>query len=284
MSKKYRLIKEYPGSPKLGTMGEVINNTVMYTETDNDMPYYSIGYIDFKRHPEYWEEIVEKDYQILSFKQNSLVKDLWTEFAHGWCKNSNGNPITYPYSYDDILNNHLSGGIEYRIHSVKRLSDGEVFTVGDKIKGYDNDNGFIISHIWIGSSNDLVLANYPKNAKGFNRSCFIKGAIKVKTPLLTTEDGVEIYQNSELWWVAVNEDKEVHSSDETWSYGKFKWIGSISDSKNYKWFSTKEKAEEYVLMNKPCLSINEVMNITYNPTETFTSTTNKLKELVKSKI
>ena len=37
-------------------------------------------------------------------------------------------------------------------------------------------------------------------------------------------------------------------------------------------------------MNKPCLSIDDVLNISYNPVETKTSTTNKLKKLVKSKL
>lgn len=276
MSKKYRLIKEYPGSPKLGTMGEVINKTVMYTETDNDVPYYSTKYINFKKYPEYWEEIVEKDYQILSFyaknisgKGDDFVDPnyIWYETFKGNGKWSRKGHITAPYSTQEITNHN-----GYGIHSVKRLSDGEVFTVGDKIKGYDNDNGFIISHIWIGSSNDLVLANYPKNAKGFNRSCFIKGAIKVKTPLFTTEDGVDVYEGDKVFGI-----------DRNWKVFEFNALCKI-DNELFKRFSTKEAAEEYVLMNKLCLSINEVMNITYNPTETFTSTSNKLKELVKSKI
>ena len=70
--KKYKLIKEYPGSPELGIIAE--ERYVM------------------KDQPEYWEEVVEKDYEIL-----------------------------------------ISRVVPQEILSVKRLSDGEVFTIGDEV-------------------------------------------------------------------------------------------------------------------------------------------------------
>lgn len=69
-----------------------------------------------------------KEWEILSFKQNTGITDLWTKFDKGWCRNSNGVAVTVPYTYNGILSNPL-----YNIHSVKRLSDGEVFTVGDMV-------------------------------------------------------------------------------------------------------------------------------------------------------
>ena len=50
-----------------------------------------------------------------------------------------------------------------------------------------------------------------------------------------------------------------------------------------KYFSTKEKAEEYILLNKPCLSLNDIkfaISKINNPEEKR----NKLKTLVKLKI
>ena len=46
---KYILKKEYPGSPKLGN---IIDNL------ENDW---------IENYPEFWEEVVEKDYEILSY-------------------------------------------------------------------------------------------------------------------------------------------------------------------------------------------------------------------------
>ena len=46
--------------------------------------------------------------------------------------------------------------------------------------------------------------------------------------------------------------------------------------------TTKEKAEEYILLNKPCLSINEITNLTEtNPSDWLNK---ELIKLVKSKI
>lgn len=50
--KKYKLIKEYPGSPGLGYI----------TSSENLIRLY-------REYPEFWEEIVEKDYEILSWRQ-----------------------------------------------------------------------------------------------------------------------------------------------------------------------------------------------------------------------
>ena len=48
-----------------------------------------------------------------------------------------------------------------------------------------------------------------------------------------------------------------------------------------KYFSTKEKAEEYILMNKPCLSINDLQ---FLKREAIIYWDNKLKDLVKTKL
>ena len=51
--------------------------------------------------------------------------------------------------------------------------------------------------------------------------------------------------------------------------------------KNQKQFSTKEKAEEYIIMNKPCLSYNDVLNtVSIKNKNTF----NTLKDLARLKI
>ena len=118
--KKYKIIKSFPGSSSLGT-------------TFNTGGFAG----DASKYPEFFEEVIEKDYEILSFTQDSGISDLWVEFEIGWCRSYNGKPITVPYTIEEILSNKL-----FSIASVKRLSDGEVFTLGDTIKthkfGYIN--------------------------------------------------------------------------------------------------------------------------------------------------
>lgn len=75
-------------------------------------------------------------------------------------------------------------------------------------------------------------------------------------PLFVTDDGVGIPQGYEgrLWRVFVT-----NTSFEMWKpyeMGMPRYI----NSKEEKYFSTEQAAQEYILMNKPCLSVNEVVD------------------------
>ena len=108
---KYKLIKIYPGSPKLGTIVEVDKDGWCCTSCNLNPQDY----------PEFWEKVVEKDYEILSFKSNFYTFVLDDDGYYSYNKNRER------LSLSNLEKNPL-----YTIHSVKRLSDGEVFTVGDK--------------------------------------------------------------------------------------------------------------------------------------------------------
>jgi hypothetical protein len=148
---KYKLIKKYPGSDPVGTIVTGYGKDGWYSKGPGGKTY---DWTLVVYNPEYWEEVVEKDYEILSFKQDSGITDLWTKFSGGWSRNVNGYPATAPYTLEDILKNNL-----YTIHSVKRLSDGEVFTVGDRINIGEEHQICIrtISMINISSDGTLVI-------------------------------------------------------------------------------------------------------------------------------
>lgn len=264
---KYRLIKKYPGSPELGTIASR-GMGIQFEHPNGDVDgFISSKGKDFEslieNQPEFWEKIVEKDYQILSFKQDSLMGGLWTEFDHGWCQNSNGRPITYPYSYDDILNSHLNGGIRYRINSIKRLSDGEVFTVGDRIKDTLTNCITNVSEITL------------KDIRCFLNGVNINYAEKLKQPLFTTEDGVDIYVGDRISIVLLS-DMEIFTADGL--------VGrDTRPAEGFKYFSTKEKAEEYILMNKPCLSVADICTY-FDGQLSGCSNLFYLKKLAKSKL
>lgn len=267
---KYRLIKKYPGSPGLGTIITKSNGWSHLIEIAN-------------QYPEFWEEIVEKDYEILSFKQDSKCSDLWTKFSHGWCRNSNGEAVTYPYTDDEILNNHLTNGIKYNIHSVKRLSDGEIFTVGDNVNySYNNEKNQTITKKYIIEKIYFIEKERVSFYVGEGLSLGLNSIKKVIQPLFTTEDGVDIYEGDKLSTVLLD-TMELYTVNGL--------AGSnTTPSENFKYFSTKKAAEEYVLMNKPCLSINDLKNHNIFNARSLNKNTDKylfieeLKELVKSKL
>lgn len=259
---KYKLIKKYPGSPELGTIAyrkkDYNERTIVYEKPGEEKPTYTSStkkdYFEkmISSQPEFWEEVVEKEYEILSFYSvdRRYIYDLQsdgsykTRVPHGHCF----SPETF---------------INCPIHSVKRLSDGEVFTVGDKIQtsmSLTIDSFVIID-------NELLVN--PLEIIGTISLSKIK---KVKQPLFTTEDGVDIYEGDYVCWIGSVKYTDVKINDYRLADKAMITDGFVL------YFSTKEAAEEYILMNKPCLSINDVLTVKEG------AWFNRLKELVKSRL
>lgn len=118
---------------------------------------FTISSLDVEHHNkknlEFWEEVIEKDYEILSYiskLKNAIIS-----------------------SEDDWINHG-----DWDIHSVKRLSDGEVFTVGDKLNQPEYEcNNSCITSIYI-EDNTIVLSD-----GGIEADFYLKGAIKCPEPL-----------------------------------------------------------------------------------------------------
>lgn len=235
--KKYKLIKEYPGSPSLGF---ILDKT---WEVNYPLNYYLINGLTFNpnNHPEFWELVIEKDYEILSY-----ITDTKTV----WRKNVMNNTyfITNNFGLGLELDILLSDKYNGRIHSIKRLSDGEIFTIGDNIEIRNLNSkidGFYIKNDYLMITSDLSnCGDYLKNIK------------KIKKPLFTTEDGVDIYKGDIFYYVKFKQYNN--------TLGKpFEIVKGNHPAFKYepqyeKYFSTKEKAEEYILLNKPCLSLNDI--------------------------
>ena len=99
---------------------------------------------------------------------------------------------------------------------------------------------------------------------------------KVKIPLFTTEDGVNIFKDDTFYYVkftqynmTVGKPFEIVRGD----YLSFEY-----EPQYEKYFSTKEKAEEYILLNKPCLSYGDVQEYLK------VKDCNKVLDLAQSKI
>lgn len=267
--KKYRLIREYPGSPKLGTIIKQSPNHWWGIEHDNNCFSGCNAPSEPKNYPEFWEEIVEKDYEILSLlgNDNKVIPYL-----------------TNTKCIDFLVNNG------FKIYSIKRLSDGEVFTIGDKIQYIDKsilfEEGCPIESFEV-HDNKIYINSHVVVAHSANRE--INNWEHFKKPLFTTEDGIDIYEGDKYWVLNTKVNDwvfEEKAGRDNISY--FYKDKSYAEKTKIYYFSTKELAEEYIIMNKPCLSIKEITPIVgkvYEETGVILdSLTRNLKTLVKSKL
>jgi len=204
-----------------------------------------------------WEEVKPKEYEILKFQ---LTSGLIIEASR------------------------IDGTADkYLIHTVKRLSDSEVFCVGDKVKFPFGDYPAEIKKIIIvnDEGNDVV-ATISEGSLGKIALCvdryvgnlLLNKAVKANQPLFTTKDGVEIFKNQKYFGLYTDswllEEIECGIDYEI----------SADENLNspYLTFSTKEAAEAHRLLNKPCLSVNDIIG---NSKNTMKS---ELIELAKTKI
>lgn len=211
------------------------------------------------------EEVIEKNYEILSFSKNTSSYNIYMVRENGrllW------DIPEYKNINADSTATHWTEAINkgYNIHSIKRLSDGEIFTVGD-----NTNKGKILS-IKIEGKGLVFNGSYDFG---------LKSLVKSKV-LFRTEDGVNIFEGDEFWYVTTKGfnlwTKTCDSMSGAWAVNA-KRVGDIP-------FSTREAAEEYILMNKPCLSWKDVLKLTHkngvnNITQTYK--TKKLRDLVKEK-
>lgn len=139
MTRKFILKKEYPNSCSLGTIFTEGSPKTFYASIKDGnqtirrySSYWNEAY--FTKNPEYYEEVIERDYEILSFIANKNRKGI----TEGDIISLNKDNIFSGNSKDFIkISGSLSEALEsdiWNIHSIKRLSDGEIFTIGDHIE------------------------------------------------------------------------------------------------------------------------------------------------------
>lgn len=189
--------------------------------------YYSNGPHDipavFVENSNDWQEIIEKDYEILAFSfENRIDYKVCTGLFKFKGAISNGWPEE---SYKN-----------WQIHSIKRLSDNEIFTIGDK-----TNNGTISKFENCSVGIRVFFKEKPENYH------VNLNTIKKVIYLFTTHDGVDIYEYDFVHWVAFCKDKTpyyLYKSDFVKGHLELDLVNT------YKIFSTKQAAEEYLAKNK----------------------------------
>ena len=217
----YELIKEYPGSPKLGS-------TVIKCAQE---AYYFNGQrflIDLiENNPEYWKRI---DYKVLNI------------------------------TYECLPDTHKT-----YISKVLRTSDNVEFKIGDQTS-YGK-----ISKFYECSDELRALFEGKNYSQGLEGLEGLEGLVKIEdNKLFTTEDGVDVYEKDKIFIL--------NRSTFTIYPKTLAEEIDLPESTKYLFFSTKEKAEEYVVLSKPCLCVNDVENMIDFSNYLI------LRELVKSKL
>lgn len=248
--KKYKLIKQYPGSPELGSIFQ------MYE-----------GYKgDYHKQPEFWQEIVEKKYEILSFQATTPDKTIYRKnVAHLF-----STPMTNMLPLEKcLLDKNLI------IHSIKRLTDNEIFTIGD-----ETQEG-IIEFIEL-TKDDLFF----RTAKTWHYLDMIKKKL-VEQILFTTIENIKITTGFKGQLHIINQENfELKSG---LIYDMVDFVKTYAHDK-YLIFHNFAKAKEYIIRNKPCLSLKEISQIyisanSYNPVNTKPQgQSEKLYKFVQTKL
>lgn len=226
--KKYKLIKKLPfeNSPEIGYISKP-------TIQKDYAHYWNHNWFQPEDYPEFWEKVVEKDYKILSLARLCSIKPTITDVSN----------------YGDGYIEALLKCDKARIHSVKRLSDGEIFTIGDKVQDSLTDRltNFKVQTITYFNIGDKLICNAESGS-----TMPLNTIRKAKLPLFTTEDGVGIFKNDIVWHAYLNHNVTPFSTvvNETKPYTPIRGL-----------FSTRKKAEEYILLNKPVLSLKDISDL-----------------------
>jgi len=231
MNKKYKLIKEYPDSPDLGYE---ITFKEGYPYINCHEGKFSLEMCD--KHPDFWEEVKELDFEILE------LSDGYNKYYK--CEDGMFT-INLQHKYEL---EHLLSGKSYSITKIKRLSDCEIFTIGDICDGEAVTKTEIIS---FEISNSKLLINI---SSGHIKLHDIK---HFKTVLFTTEDGVDKFRGDSYYFIVVNENNPTHlilnSHIVDWDNPKKPPLGHVQ-------FNYKLKAQDYINDNKIVYSKQQILD------------------------
>jgi hypothetical protein len=231
--KKYKIIKTYPGSDKLGTIITLDKNGECWST-----PQLVIEN-DCKHHPEFFEEIIQKQYEILFYHCKSLGHTL---------------------KASQFTDTQFGGNSEWSIYSIRRLNDSEVFSIGDVLVDTFNKSqgSFTLKEIEFESApcdKGTGKLSFVHTHQILGKYIPLERLQKAKPVLFVTEDGVSVVENDNVHWV-IN-GKYAYELRICEAHIK----SSLLERDVYKIFSSFEKAQDFILMNKPILSIKDLLDL-----------------------
>ena len=216
--KKYKLIKWYPSLSNIMPIGfEVCKNEKLCNYSNLQHKFNALSLDEVENNPEFWEEIKEKEWEI-----TSQVLEVRAAFLYG-----------------------------YTIKSVKRLSDNEIFSVGDKVDNvYNTIIGFEIT-------NDNNIRVKLKRNDSEVVVGLLLNSLKIRKYLFKTEDDVEIFDGDNFYLIG----KEF--TLKYWDFKTHNYIGNEIYLKDKVKFSNEKSAQYYIDLNKPQYSLKEIEEAMY---------------------
>ena len=262
--KKYKLIKVYPGIPSRMEVGSVVAlkrymQFYRYDDVAFKVRFFTIEEIE--NNPEYWQEVLTPKFEILEarfgvsnkiWKRDSQLKDVF------YSRRPDGE--LWLMSLEEFLKMREVYEGAHIIHSVIRLPDGQIFTVGDEIITTANrynspsrivkiskDAVFTLESGWITLLDNAELPLTPKKVLG------------------KSEEGVEILENDDYYVVATGEYTGTAPKVKAfplWHLFFIKGNAEVTrdfDNQNIKRFISKTKAKMFIIMNAPHVTVKEVL-------------------------
>lgn len=248
--RKYKCIQGYPGCKKDTIVRYHPGTYPEYWDEDTGKSYQQMI---IEHYPKFWEEVKEKEYEILSLRMYGSY------FTGGYAETTLRSNGLYLNDKDGnkeglyTLEKSFENG--FNIHSIKRLSDSEIFTIGDTVQHIkDNrDRGKIVKFdIYYLPDRKILVEFKGKNYHTeytndyiYSNSLEVLEHVKEK-PLFTTEDGVDKYLGDECYQISILHNYHYAQPNKTTARKEILPIPSY-----FKYFSTKEKAQEHIGENKP---------------------------------
>lgn len=128
----------------------------------------------------------------------------------------------------------------FNIYSVKRLSDGTLWSINDKFSA--------------NAGCDLTIKSFEVDGCGMKIWSVEYGYWPLnsinKIAVLTTEDGVSIRDGDDVWFC----------NTKNWDVSFVLNLYEYEEEPDLKYFSTKEKAEEYRYFNQPLISVKDALS------------------------
>ncbi len=191
-----------------------------------------------------------KEWEILEFKRPDETSPypIWILLEDGKYNTPESKEGLYELNEMLYGDDSVETG-DFIIHKIKRLSDNEVFTIGDMITGatYSTPREiqeFILVH------GELEI----KQKGGYTKIEYVQ---KAKSVLFTTEDGVDVYEGDKVYTVL--KDASRSFIDRIDACGR--------KSSKLVYFSTREAAEKWIDDNKPIYSKKQIKDALVNNLE-----------------
>jgi hypothetical protein len=246
--KEYKLVKFYPSLPKDWKEGMIVGLGDWYYDYSPCSGNYRHKFIhksEIENNPEYWQEVIKTNYEILCFRSNGpsqRIANVIDNLVYGTCCEEGFIPNVELVLKWVALET-------WEVYQVKRLSDGELFTIGDNVRPSNvspvDYRGFKkITRIDIDNEGCTICMGHTY----FSR--YVQDVTRDKLVLMTTNDNVNLSLEDSYWYIDI--DYEISK----------KMICSTQDlNKGIARFSTKEKCDEYINSKKVLFTTEDGVDV-----------------------